>query len=161
LYFQLRQLHRQVRQAEKNQQAAIRQGRATRIVDINLAITEPSIAEAVSRGIEGSEDMTSTQVAQFSSYCRARFYGAEDAFYQHNEGLLNESAFVSFVANMKNILTSPGMRIAWRTHRCSYGTEFVEFMDKIIAETPVAWSPNALSRWKTDIVAEKATGTAA
>ena len=42
LYFQLRQINRQVKQAEKNQLSAIRQGRAARTVGIALTGTEPS-----------------------------------------------------------------------------------------------------------------------
>jgi hypothetical protein len=41
LYFQLRQINRQVKQTQKNQQSAIRQGRATRTVGIVLTGTQP------------------------------------------------------------------------------------------------------------------------
>jgi hypothetical protein len=40
----------QVRQAERNQQASIRQGRATRAVDIILASAEPALVAAMPKG---------------------------------------------------------------------------------------------------------------
>ena len=49
LYFQLRQINHQVRQAEKNQKSAIRQGRASRTVRIILAGTDPSLADAFTK----------------------------------------------------------------------------------------------------------------
>jgi hypothetical protein len=71
LYFQLRQVGTQVQQAERNQQASIRQGRATRVVDMNLAATEPSLADAIAKGMAGTTGMTGTQLIQFSVYCRS------------------------------------------------------------------------------------------
>jgi hypothetical protein len=65
LYFQLRQINQQVKQAEKNQQSAIRQGRATRTVDIVLTGTEPSLADAFVKGTFGDEDISLTQLSQF------------------------------------------------------------------------------------------------
>jgi hypothetical protein len=50
LYFQLRQINQQVKQAEKNQQSAIRQGRASRSVSIVLTGIEPSLADAFVKG---------------------------------------------------------------------------------------------------------------
>jgi hypothetical protein len=44
-FFQLRQINKQVKQAEKNQQSAIRQGRAGRSIDIVLTGTEPSTGD--------------------------------------------------------------------------------------------------------------------
>ena len=41
LYYQLRQINRQVKQTQKNQQSANRQGRATRTVGIVLTGTQP------------------------------------------------------------------------------------------------------------------------
>jgi hypothetical protein len=70
LYFQLRQINQQVKQAEKNQQSAIRQGRATRTVDIVLTGTEPSLADAFMKGTFGDSALS---VEPHSSIVRIRF----------------------------------------------------------------------------------------
>src|SRR5262249_14451499 len=96
LYFQIRQVSAQVEQSEKNQQAAIRQARVTRIFDWHMGLTDAAIADVWRRGLEGNEDLSETELAQFTTVMRALFLHAEDSFYQHEAGLLNEAAFVTF-----------------------------------------------------------------
>ena len=43
----------QLKQADRNQQAAIRLGRSTRFVEIGIACTEPSLADAIAKGMAG------------------------------------------------------------------------------------------------------------
>jgi hypothetical protein len=159
LYFQLRQINRQVKQAEKNQQSAIRQGRAARTVGIALTGTEPSVADAFVKGAFGDEDISLTQLSQFSAVCRATIINSEDTFYQHKEGLLDEASFVGFVAGMKGTLRYPGFRAQWKSARRSHGIEFVEFMDKLLAETPVRPRFDILARWGASVGAEKAVAS--
>jgi hypothetical protein len=156
LYFQLRQVSAQVVQAERNQQAAIRQGRAGRMVDINLAGAEASLAVAITEGMQGKEDISSTQFHQFRIWCRAYFYNSEDAFYQHREGLLNEAAFDSLVVSLKSILRNAGLRATWRRLRIVFQKEYVEFVDKLMSEVDVASPGDDFTQWKNDVASEKA-----
>src|SRR3974377_32189 len=160
LYFQLRQINHQVKQAEKNQQSAIRQGRAARTFGIVLSGTNPSLADAFVKGAFGDEDISLTQLSQYSAVCRAIIINSEDTFYQHRDGLLDEASFVSFVAGMKGTFRSPGFRAQWKSIRRNHGSEFVEFMDKLIAETPVTPRIDILARWEASIAAEKAKAVA-
>src|ERR1700744_1656333 len=73
----------QVRQAERNQQASIRQGRATRSVDIILAAGEPSYAAALPKGVAGAPDITSVEFSQFAAIYGAFLASAEDTFLQY------------------------------------------------------------------------------
>ena len=159
LYFQLRQISHQVKQGEKNQQSAIRQGRATRTVGIVLTGTEPSLADAFAKGSSGDEDISLTQLSQFNAVCRAIFVNSEDTFSEHREGLLDEASFVGFVAGMKGSFHYPGFRAQWKSLRRNYGIEFVEFMDKLMAETPVTPRVDVLARWGAAIAAEKAAAS--
>jgi hypothetical protein len=143
LYFQLRQINHQVRQAEKNEKSAIRQGRANRTVRIILAGTEPSLADAFTKGTFGDEDIL-----------RAVSVNSEDTYYQHTEGLLDETGFAGFVAGMKGSFRYPGFRAQWKSARRNYGIEFVEFMDKLLAETPLIPAIDVLARWRADIAAD-------
>src|SRR5262245_3961694 len=156
LYFQLRQINKQVKQAEKNQQSVIRQARAGRSIGIALTGTEPSLADAFIKGAFGDEDISLTQQSQFSAVCRAIIINSEDTFYQHKDGLLDEASFIGFVAGMKGTMRYPGFRAQWKSVRRNHGTEFVEFMDKLIAETPVAPRIDILARWGASVAAEKA-----
>lgn len=154
LYFQLRQVNAQVVQAERNQQAAIRQGRATRTVEMLLETTSPSVADALTKGWAGITDISETQFYQFAQVCRATFVNSEDTFYQHAEGLLNEAAFASFVAGMKGSFRAAGFRAQWKRARSNYGTDFVQFMDKMRSEVPVEPSFDVFALWKADVARE-------
>lgn len=155
LYFQLRQVGAQVRQAERTQHATIRHTRAARIVEISLASAEPAWADAIYKGIAGDEDLSATQLRQFGAYIIARLSNAEDAFYQYREGSFDAAAFERFVVRMQQMFTSIGIRAAYRRQRQNFGSEFIAFMDKLMAETPIAPSVDALAQWKADLAAEK------
>ena len=156
VYFQVRQVNAQVRLAERNQQAAIQQERANKIAEISMAGAEPSIAEALAKGLVGAEDISATQLNQFRSFTHARLTLSEDAFYQHRNGSLSDEAFAAFLAKFRAAYMTPGGRILWRWNRSAYGPEFVAFVDKLAADAVLAPFPDDLERWKSEVAAEKA-----
>jgi hypothetical protein len=156
LYFQLRQLGQQVRQAERNQQASIRHSRITRAVDIQLARADPGLTEAWRHGARGSIEVTQTEVDQFLTLCRAQFLHLEDGFHQHEEGLLNEDAFTTVLAGVRTLASIPGVRVAWERNRRNYGGRFVAFVDGVVASARLE-PPNrtqSVDEWRAAIAAE-------
>lgn len=154
LYFQLRQVGAEVLQAEKNQQASIRQGRAGRSVAIALGAADPALAEALLKAHTAAPDITATQLFQFNRYCAAVFKGYEDNFYQNQEGLLTDSAFAAVVNTMGRALRLSSFRVQWKRLRGSYGAEYGEFMDRLIARTPVEPHSYDPAEWLTDLATE-------
>jgi hypothetical protein len=57
LYFQVRQVNQQVRQAEKNQRATIAQVRASRTAEMAMQQTDPAVATAFRKAMAGAEDL--------------------------------------------------------------------------------------------------------
>jgi hypothetical protein len=143
----------QVRQAERNQQASIRQGRATRAVDIILAAGEPSWAEALPKGTAGAADITLAQFGQFNAIYGAFLASAEDSYFQHKEGLLSDAVFASFAASWRQTLAQPGVRALWRLRRTGFEHGFAEFMDKLMSEVSTAPS-DFFADWKTQVAKE-------
>ncbi|HVU50020.1 MAG TPA: hypothetical protein VHL80_05010 [Polyangia bacterium] len=145
----------QVRQTKRNQQIAIRHTRATRIVELHLALADLSVADAWLHGSASPQDITRTQLSQFNNLCRALFFHFEDSFYQREEGLLNDDAFETVVAGARLSARSPGFRAAWRLARPNFGGPFLAFMDGVIArsavEAPVDLS---LEAWKLAFASE-------
>lgn len=157
LYFQLRQVGKQVAQAEKNQQASIRQGRAARSSATSMGAAENSaLAEAILKAFTGAPDITATQLYQFNRYCFAVFNGHEDSFYQNQDGLLTDSAFASVVNSMARGFRQTAVRLQWKSVRTSYGAEFVAFVDGLLARTPTEPSSFNPADWLTDLAAEGA-----
>ena len=146
----------QVRQAERNQQASIRQGRATRVVDIILAAGEPSYAQAIPKGTAGAPDITLTEFGQFTAIYGAFLASAEDTFLQHKEGLLSEAVFASFRESWRQTLAHSGVRALWKLRRHAFETGFVVFMDTLMAEAPRAGASDFLAAWKSEVETQNA-----
>jgi hypothetical protein len=158
LYFQLRQIGVQIVQAERNQKAAIRQARVARIIESSSTMTDAHVAEAVYKGMRGDEDISLVQLQQFLSHVIGRLYNAEDAFYQYQEGLLDQAAFEGFERTMRGTFSWPGMRVAYRDARGNFATDFASFMDRILAEVPIPDRGDRLAKWNADMAAEKSSG---
>ncbi len=145
----------QVRQTKRNQQIAIRHTRASRIVELQLALADPGVASAWLRGSGSPQEITQTEVSQFISLCRALFFHFEDSFYQREEGLLNDDAFETVVAGARLSARSPGWRAAWKLVRTNFGGRFRDFMDGVVAASAVEPSLDlSLEAWKTAFAAE-------
>jgi hypothetical protein len=153
----------QVRQTKRNQQIAIRHTRATRIVELHLALADLAVADAWLHGSGSPQELTQTELGQFNNLCRALFFHFEDSFYQREEGLLNDHAFETVVAGARLSARSPGFRAAWRIARTNFGGRFLTFMDGVVTasalEPPVDLS---LDTWKAAFASEASrTSTAA
>ena len=127
----------QVRQTKRNQQIAIRHSRASRVVELHLALANVAVAEAWLHGSGSPQEITKTEVSQFMNLCRALFFHFEDSFYQREEGLLNDDAFETVVAGVRLSGRNPGFRAAWKIARPNFGGRFLGFMDKLVAESAV------------------------
>jgi len=148
-------LGRQLKQTEKHQKATIRQRRIDRAMELMMGRLDPSVAEAISNGTAGNVDISATQLLQFSAYCDAYFLHAEDTYYQHDAGLLDDAAYETFVAYQNFAFTQRGMRAQWRRERFGFGGGFVEFMDKLLSATRPDTAIGALAQWKADLAADE------
>jgi hypothetical protein len=145
----------QVRQTERNQQISIRHSRASRTVELHLALADPAVADAWLHGSGSPQEITQTELSQYIHLCRAHFFHFEDSFYQREEGLLNDDAFETVVAGVRLSARSAGWRAAWRIARPNFGGRFRDFMDGEVArsavEPPVDLS---LEGWKAAFASE-------
>ena len=146
----------QIRQAERNQRALMQQGRANRVSDSALRLAEPGMSLVFNKGRSGDDNLTSEEISQFMNICRAAFLSAEDSLLHHLSGQLDGAAFGSFLAGAKSIFQSPGLRAAWCLSSQQYGSEFREFMNKLMTETSLAAPVDALSAWRSELAKQKA-----
>jgi hypothetical protein len=145
----------QVRQAERNQQASIRQGRATRAVDIILASAEPALVAAMPKGAAGDAAITALEFGQFAAIYGAFLASAEDTWLQHQEDLLTDAMFASFTASWRTTLAQPGVRALWKLRRGGFEAGFAAFMDKLIADVPTTAPSDFFESWKAELAKEK------
>lgn len=156
LFFQLRQINAQVLQTERNQQAAIRDSRATRMVDFFMRSTEVLLVDSVSKCGRGDSDIADTQIAQFRAYTVARLYNAEAAFNEYKLGLLDEVVFVSIDRGLRASLALPGAHAMYSRYRQLFGDEFVAHIDNIVESTPVVLPVDSNAIFRADVAAVKA-----
>lgn len=151
LYFQMRQMTEQVKQAEKNQQAVIRQGRANALIELNLALFNSTL-NFDARG--QTQDLE--QLMRFMSFQRALFQHLQENYDQYRAGLLNAADYDAFVRSTLYALPVPGIRVSWRMLKPMFKDDFCSFMDDLIAKTPVtiAGRDELVERWNADIRAE-------
>jgi hypothetical protein len=147
----------QVRQAEKNQRALMQQGRADRAWEGAFRVADPALSKLFYRGLRTPHDLSADELDQFVSICRAAFLSAEDSFLQHKSGLLDRTAYVSFVAGLKGyVAAAPGLRAAWRLTSTQFGAEYAAFMDAILSSTPHTAAVTPLARWKEIVQSDEA-----
>ena len=154
LYFQLRQIGVQVRQAERNQRATIAAVRASRTTEGMLSSCEPTMADAFTKASSGDPDLTITEWQQYNALARAIIVNAEDTFAQHRNNLMEENAWRTYVALFGHTSANAAFRVAWRRFgRASASPEFAAFADQVMAQTPVTKLPSApeiLATWRSD-----------
>jgi hypothetical protein len=157
LYFQLRQLTAQVRQAEQYQQTLVKQARTSRVMEVNARLADPDFAAVNLRVMTNAKDLTLEEWSRFNAHARSVFQNGEDTFSQYRRNLLHQDDFDGFRLALQWGFRAPGLRVAWMTHRASFPAPYRAFIDEIVAESPVApITPGVLSKWNADIAIELA-----
>lgn len=139
----------QVRQADKNQRALMQQGRADRAWEGAFRVADPALSAVFYKGLRSPHDLSADELDQFLSICRAAFLSGEDSFLQHKSGLLDRTAYASFVAGLRGYVAgAPGLRAAWRLTSAQFGAEYAAFMEAILSSTPHTAAVSPLSQWQ-------------
>ena len=152
LYFQLRQISEQVKQAEKNQRASLNQGFVTRTTDnLRASLDGPASYELVQRVFAGETNFTASEVSKLRIAFRLSIIGTQDAYLQHREGLLDAANMDYARLTLKNWLRQPVFRALWSQSADSLPSEFVAFVNHLIAETPLAVPEDTVARFQAEL----------
>jgi hypothetical protein len=146
----------QVRQAERNQRAMLQHGRAARATDLLVRMAEDEIADVLSRGSFGEEELTKKEELQFVLIFRANIIGMEDTYFQHKHNMLDDESFHSSFRMFRPFFAAPGFRAAWKRSRPMYDESFAKLVDQIAAEVAVTSRPST-GAWKDAVAAELAS----
>ena len=148
-------LAQQTRQNVRHSRALIQQGRAARISDTALRLAELRESDAIDRCFEGSPEVSAKDLARFLFLCRAIFVSAEDSYFQHQQGLLDDMAFESFESSVKSGMGAGGVAAAWVMTANMYEPQFRDYMNRMMGDlkAPSARIQRGLDRWKEAIAA--------
>jgi hypothetical protein len=148
----------QIRQGNRNQRALMQQGRAGRAWEGAFRVADPALSAVFYKGLRRPLDLSADELDQFLSICRAAFLSGEDSFLQHKSGLLDRTAYDSFVAGLRGYVAgAPGLRAAWRLTSAQFGAEYAAFMDAIVRSTPHAAAGDPLLQWKQIVQSDHAS----
>jgi len=148
----------QIRQNTKHSRALVQQGRAARIADTALRLAELPDESGFDKCFMGQSDVTPAELRRFLNVARAIFISAEDSYFQHRHGLLDDVSFASFEASLKNGMGSSGLGAAWKLTNGMYEPEFRAYVERTMGDLNLAAPQDRITQWRS-IVESAARGS--
>jgi len=124
----------QLRQSNRNQKSLMQQGRSQRTVDLLMRMTDPRLNNVLLRAFRADPTMSEADHFAFYSFAAGLFWNYEDSFLQFKAGTLDTKSWSSDVSTLKQLLSNPAYRAAWRAARGGIGEAFRDFMDLLVRE---------------------------
>jgi hypothetical protein len=149
LFFQMRQITRQMEQTERNQQALMHQGMTNRITELSRWSAEPQMADLLSRVDDGETKFTRAELRQLQSYLNATMNSLRDTVRQHRVGLGDPGMLDAAQQAVSSILARPAFRALWKTHIAT--SEFRSYVDGLIVNTPLIEPIDTEARFKSNL----------
>ena len=102
----------------------------------SLISQDKSTARLFRLGSQDLANLDEDERVQFHFLMYQWFDFIHRCFQQHREGNMDESQWRGVAAGVPVILAEPGIAQWWSTRQLSYSTQFVEFMERQVSETP-------------------------
>jgi hypothetical protein len=125
----------QVRHAANSQRSETQGSATARRLEVLIAQSTAEASLAMNMGMSANPDITPAQITQFISLCNLIMASAEDEFFQHRRGLLDEQRYTLQRGILQQTFMAPGFRAVWRMTRNVYHADFAAFVDGIMRET--------------------------
>jgi hypothetical protein len=149
----------QVRQAEKNQRALIHQGRTAQVSDRVLRMAEPDLVRVyLKNALEREPLVEEIEFQVFSLLSGSIYREVQDAYFQHDNGLLDDAGLNNHLGIFRGALATAGGKALWRVARDIYDPAFVARGDAIDRSVAVRSGNPSFERYKAEL-AKIAAGT--
>lgn len=142
LFFQLRQVNRQLKQAEQNQRALMQQGRAARGAAFLQYLAGEHQSSVWTKAVYSTEPLNVTEAHSFVLSIGAQMYGWEDSFLQHRAGTLEAVSYETDENTMRSLLAYPSHRAVWTASKHMFSAAFREHVDRLVEATPAIVPPD-------------------
>lgn len=146
----------QMRQSSHNQRATIHFQRLAIVQDALLSsFVDPAANSIFMRGSAGDTTLNSEEITKYLTVTRNTFRLFEEFFYQHRDGMLDQSRWANSVRRFRGFAASPGFRAAWQFEQKSCEPDFVAWVDGVMASVPIETKPaDIVSVWHDLILAQ-------
>jgi len=149
----------QVRQAERNQRAAVNHGMAQRIFDSAYKLTEPPLAEFHYEAMMDAEDLSGAEVLQLMNIVTVMASGAMEAWVQRKTNLIDDRMFQLALGPVKTMLCRPVYRAVWPMARRSFPRDFGEMFEREIYAEPIRPAVDLVEQFKANLAALRAVAS--
>lgn len=153
LYSQLRQVSKQIAQAEKNQRALMIQGANKRSIDENIWLREPQMSAVLIKAIDCAEELTSQDLLQLSLIVRNMLLSYQDTYIQHKAGLADELTLGHIVGGLCFFFSIPAVRALYTMTDATFAPSLTALTDPIIAQVPLRISHFAPEAFRAQLAA--------
>ncbi len=144
LIFVIRQMNLSIR----HQRAASRHGRVQQLQMLYLQASQGDFVDILNRGLAGDVSMEAKDCNRFVWFAAAIFNMFEEMFHQHRDKIIDDATFASSISAMRSQLAMPGMRAAWMVIRARYEKNYTDYLDRLLADTPIDATPDISSAWR-------------
>jgi len=151
---QVRQSTQSIRSATLQQQANQRDKYASEWERAYAILSDPKVVSTFPKALAG-RDLEKAEFGQFFLSCQTMLIRLESLHYDFQQGLVDKDVYARFKGLMKEQLFAfPGMRAMWQLSRHHYGSDFAEFLDEIVASTPIHQPQSNYKKWKELVAAD-------
>ena len=152
-------LMKQMRQSTRHQQATMRHGRVQQLQALYEQASHADFIDVLMGGLAGDVRMDRRDCNRFVYFAAALFNMFENLFDQHRDGIVDKATFASAISAMRSQLAMPGVRAAWMVIRGRYQKGFVDYVDRLMADTPIDGVPDMSSAWRGFVAANTPAAT--
>src|ERR1700761_9574708 len=117
-------LSMQVRQAERNQRAAVNQGILDRHIRITEWLRQPPLDDIHLRAVRGETKFTDIQLSTMPGFVQPLGAQGLDAWVQRRSNLIDEPTFAMAMGAVRLLLSIPAYRAIWPLANRVHGEEF-------------------------------------
>lgn len=149
-----------MKQTENNQRATLNQGYWTRSTEGLRWFSVPPMSELMTRVFQGETVFTATELYQLTMAFRTNIINTQDAYLQHQAGLVDTITLDYAMQTTKVWLGYPLFRALWVRSARSLSAEFAAVIDAMIAETPLTEPVDLVARFQGDLATVRARTSA-
>ena len=152
LMFAIHQMHLGIR----HQRAAARHGRVQQLQSLYVQASQVDFIDVLVRGLTGDATMDGKDANRFVWFSVTIFNMFEDMFEQRRDRIINDATFAASISALRFQLAMPGVRAAWSVVRRQYEKHYVDYVDRLMADTPIDGTPDVGAVWRKSVSAAAA-----
>jgi len=102
-----------------------------------LMAANGDLCEVIFKGMQDAESVSGAEKMRFYILAHVIFRPLEDAYFQYQEGALEEKQWQALSRQFINFIKLPGLLTYWEERKFMYSDDFQQFMDNVVVPAPL------------------------